>query len=181
MTILVAFASKHGATRGIAERVAERLTALGHEAEALPIDAQPDVKTYEAAIIGSAIYYGSWMKEATEFVLRNQKALTSRPVWLFSSGPLGVEVKGAEEQPKELPEFRDAIHPRGYQLFFGALDHKDLSFPERMVIKAVRAPEGDYRDWQAIDGWAERIARELEPRGPEIATQPAPEITPPGV
>ena len=178
MTILVAYASKHGATRGIAERVAERLTALGHEAEALPVDAQPDVNAYEAAIIGSAIYYGSWMKEATELVLRHRDALAARPVWLFSSGPLGVEVKGSEEQPRELAEFREAIHPRGYQLFFGALDHKDLSFPERMVIKAVRAPEGDYRDWQAIDAWAERIARELEPRGPEMAPRPAPEITP---
>ncbi|HEU0026575.1 MAG TPA: flavodoxin domain-containing protein [Ktedonobacterales bacterium] len=179
MTILVAYASKHGATRGVAERIAERLTALGHETEALPVDATPYVKGYEAAIIGSAIYYGSWMKEATEFVLRHRDALAARPVWLFSSGPLGVEVKGAEEQPKELAEFRDAIHPRGYQLFFGALDHKDLSFPERMVVKAVRAPEGDYRDWQAIDAWAERIAHDLEPSGHEAATPPAPEITPP--
>ena len=42
----------------------------------------------------------------------------------------------------------------------------------------MRAPEGGYRDWPAIDAWAERIAHELERRGPEIATQPAPEITP---
>jgi len=119
------------------------------------------------------------MKEAVEFLLRHKAALSARPVWLFSSGPLGLEAKGAEEQPKELAEFQEAIHPRGHQLFFGALDHKSLSFPERMVIKAVRAPEGDYRDWPAIDAWAERIAHDLAPTGYEAATPPAPEITPP--
>jgi menaquinone-dependent protoporphyrinogen oxidase len=181
MTILVAYASKHGATRGIAERIAQTLESQGQEAEALPIDTIRDVKAYDAVVLGSAIYYGSWMKEATEFLLRNKAALASRPVWLFSAGPLGVEAKGAEEQPRELTEFTDAIHPRGHQLFFGALDHTKLSFPERMVVKAVRAPEGDYRDWTAIEAWAERIARDLEPYGHEVAPPPAPEITPPGV
>lgn len=180
MTVLVAYASKHGATRGIAERIAERLQARGHEAEALPVDVVSDLKPYEAFVLGSAVYYGSWIKEATEFLLRHQAALAARPVWLFSSGPLGLEAKGAEEQPRELTEFREAVHPRGHQLFFGALDHDKLSFPERMVVRAVRAPEGDYRDWPAIDAWAEQIASDLEPPyGYEAATPPAPEITPP--
>ena len=179
MTILVAYASKHGATRGVAERIAERLQALGYEAEALPVDTVSNLNAYDAVVLGSAIYYGSWMKEATEFLLRHQAVLTTRPVWLFSSGPLGVEAKGAEEQPRELAEFQDTIHPRGHQLFFGALDHEKLSFPERMVIKAVRAPEGDYRDWVAIDAWAGNIAQDLSPQGHEAATQPAPDIMPP--
>jgi menaquinone-dependent protoporphyrinogen IX oxidase len=46
---------------------------------------------YDAAVIGSAAYYFHWMKPATEFVCRNRDTLTSRPVWLFSSGPLGTE------------------------------------------------------------------------------------------
>ncbi len=181
MTVLVAYASKHGATRGIAERIAQRLQALGLEAEALPVDVVSDVKTYDAVALGSAVYYGSWMKEATEFLLRNKDALASRPVWLFSSGPLGVEAKGVEEQPRELAEFRDAINALGHRMFYGALDHTKLSFPERMVVKAVRAPEGDYRDWPAIDAWAETIARDFSPQGHEIATPPAPEIMPPGL
>lgn len=181
MTILVAYASKHGATRGIAERIAERLQALGYVAEPLPVDTVSDLSAYEAVVLGSAVYYGSWMKEATEFLLRHQAVLATYPVWLFSSGPLGVEVQGAEEQPRELAEFRDAISPRGHQLFFGALDHEKLSFPERMVIRAVRAPEGDYRDWVAIDAWAGNIAQDLSPQGHEAAIQAAPEITPPGV
>jgi menaquinone-dependent protoporphyrinogen oxidase len=112
-------------------------------------------------VIGSAIYYGSWMKEATEWVRRSRAVLAARPVWLFSSGPLGTEVKDAEEQPKEIAEFQQTIRPRDQRIFFGALDHSRLSFAERMMAKAVRAPEGDFRDWVAIETWAASIARDL--------------------
>jgi menaquinone-dependent protoporphyrinogen oxidase len=55
----------------------------------------------------------------------------------------------------------ESIGPRDQRLFFGALDHHKLSFAERMMVKAVRAPEGDFRDWQAIEAWAASIARDL--------------------
>ena len=112
-------------------------------------------------MIGSAVYYGYWLKEATEWVHCHQTALAERPVWLFRVGPLGTEVKDTEPQPKEMAEFQQVIHPRDQRIFFGALDHNRLSFPERMVVKAVRAPEGDFRDWEAIDAWAASIARDL--------------------
>jgi menaquinone-dependent protoporphyrinogen oxidase len=82
-------------------------------------------------------------------------------VWLFSSGPLGTEVKDAEPQPKEIAEFRETIGPRDQRIFFGALEHSRLSFAERMMVKAVRAPEGDFRDWQVIEAWAASIAQDL--------------------
>ena len=161
MTVLVAYASKHGSTQGIAERIAEKLRQLGIQVEARPLDEVSDPGSYEPLVIGSAIYYGSWMKEATEWVHRNQAVLARLPVWLFSVGPLGTEVKDAEQQPKEMAEFQQAIGPREQRVFFGALDHQRLSFAERMVVKAVRAPEGDFRDWEAIDAWAANIARNL--------------------
>jgi menaquinone-dependent protoporphyrinogen oxidase len=161
MTILIAYASKHGSTQGIAERIAEKFRQLGKEAEARSVDTVEDPRSYEAFVIGSAIYYGSWMKEATEWVHRNQAVLAGRPVWLFSVGPLGTEVQDAEQQPKEMAEFQQAIRPRDERIFFGVLDHHKLSFGERMVLKAVRAPEGDFRDWQAIEAWAESIAQDL--------------------
>jgi menaquinone-dependent protoporphyrinogen oxidase len=161
MTVLVAYASKHESTQGIAESIAEKLRQMGKQAEARPVDAVKDPGSYEALVIGSAIYYGSWLKEATEFVHRNETIIAGRPVWLFSSGPLGTEVKDTEQQPKEMAEFQKTIKPRDHRVFFGALEHDKLSFTERMVAKAVRAPEGDYRDWEAIDAWAESIARDL--------------------
>ena len=161
MTVLVAYASKHGSTQGIAERIAEKLRQLGKEAEARPVDAVENPGSYEAFVIGSAIYYGSWLKEAAGWMHHNQAVLAQHPVWLFSVGPLGTEVQDAEQQPKEMAEFQQAIRPREQRVFFGALDHQRQSFAERMVVKAVRAPEGDFRDWEAIDAWAANIARNL--------------------
>lgn len=161
MTILVAYASKHGSTQGIAERIAEKLRQQGKEAEARPVEAVEDPGSYEALVIGSAIYYGSWLKEATAWVLHNRAVLAQRPVWLFSVGPLGIEFKDPEQQPKEMAEFRQAIGPRDQRIFFGALDPDRLSFTERMMVKAVHAPEGDFRNWPAIESWAESIARAL--------------------
>ncbi len=96
MAILIVYASKHGSTQGIAERIAEKFRQLGKEAEARPVEAIEDPGSYEALVIGSAIYYGSWLQEATEWVRRNRAVLAERPVWLFSVGPLGTEVQDAE-------------------------------------------------------------------------------------
>jgi menaquinone-dependent protoporphyrinogen oxidase len=162
MAVLVAYASKHGSTQGIAERIAEKLRQLGKEAEARPVDAVKNPGGYEALVIGSAIYYGSWLKEATEWVHRNQAILAQRPVWLFSVGPLGTDFMDIEQQPKEKAEFQETIRPRDERTFFGVLDLSRLSFTERMMAKALRAPEGDFRDWEAIEAWAASIARDLE-------------------
>jgi menaquinone-dependent protoporphyrinogen oxidase len=161
MTVLVAYASKHGSTQGIAERIAGKLRQLGKEAEARPVDALENPGSNEAFVIGSAIYYGSWLKEATGWMHHNQAVLDQHPVWLFSVGPLGTEVQDAEQQPKEMAEFQQAIRPREQRIFFGALDPSRLSFAERVMVKAVRAPEGDFHDWPAIEAWAASIARDL--------------------
>jgi menaquinone-dependent protoporphyrinogen oxidase len=161
MTILVAYASKYGSTQGIAERIAEQLRQLGKPAEARSMDEVSDPGSYEAFVLGSGLYAGSWLKEGREWVHRHQAVLARYPVWLFSSGPLGTEVKDAEQQPREMAEFQQAIRPREERIFFGAIDYHKLSFPERMILKAMRAPEGDFRDWPAIEAWAASIARDL--------------------
>ena len=176
MTILVTYASKRGATKGIAERIAEKLRSLGKDIALQPVTTPGSVAAYEAVVIGAAAYYGSWMKEAAEFVRRNRDALASRPVWMFSSGPLGageLDEKGQDKRkaaaPKEFAEFSETIHPREQRVFFGALHHSQMGFAERMFAQLPAArplfPEGDFRDWQEIDAWAERIAAALAPAG----------------
>ncbi len=169
MTILVTYASKHGSTEEIAERIAATLRRSGIKTDLQPVEAVHDVEPYAAVVLGSAIYYGSWLKEAREFVHRYEAALATRPVWLFASGPLGVEVKDAEPQPKEFAEFQQSIMPRDPRVFFGALDYSQLSFMERMVVKGVRAPDGDFRDWNAIEEWAESIAHALQQTSTQVA------------
>ena len=174
MPVLVAYASKHGATAGIAERIAERLRSVGLEAEARPVKAVRDVAAYDAFVIGGAAYMFHWMKEATAFVRRHRTLLATRPVWLFSSGPLGTELIDEEGQdvlvasePREFPELRAAVLARGDRVFFGAFDPqmKAVGLMERMVMMMPAArsafPVGDFRDWAEIEAWADEIAREL--------------------
>ena len=164
MRVMVACASKHGSTEGIAMAIAERLHQLGHDATAVRVSDVPDLSGTQAVVLGSAVYAGSWMKDAIGFADANAEALSDMPVWLFSSGPLGTEVHDDEEQPRQLAELTEKLRPEAHRMFFGALDHSKLAFSERIMVKAVKAPEGDFRDWSAISGWADEISLELTDR-----------------
>jgi menaquinone-dependent protoporphyrinogen oxidase len=177
MTILVAYASKHGATKEIAERIVGRLTSAGQSAEARPAREAGDASGYDAFVIGGAAYMGHWLKEVTEFVQRNRAVLAGRPVWLFSSGPLGTDetdAKGADvrqaAEPKEFAELVAIIGPHDHRVFFGALNPATLTFGERTIRKLPAArqvmPEGDFRDWAEIEAWADSIAHELAESSP---------------
>jgi len=171
MSILVAYASKHGATRQIAERIAETLVAEGQKAEARPVAEAGDLAGYDAFVIGSAVYMGRWQNEAAEFVRHNRAVLAGRPVWLFSSGPLGTEPADAQgrdltvvAEPKDIAGFTEAIRPRGHRVFFGVLDPGRLGLGERALRKLPAGrtllPEGDFRDWTQIEAWATDIAHD---------------------
>jgi menaquinone-dependent protoporphyrinogen oxidase len=174
MRVLVVYGSRYVSTRGIAERIAHRLGAAGHQAAAVQAKGLRDIAGYEAFVIGSGVYMGSWLEEPAEFVRRNAAALAAKPVWLFSSGPLGTETtdtqgKDAREAavPKQIAEFEPLIHPRGHYVFFGALDHKKFGFAHRAVYALPAARklliDGDFRDWSDIDAWAADVAAKLAP------------------
>ena len=180
MRVLVAYASRHGATQGIAERIAETLRDAGVGAEALRVTAAKSLAGYDAFVVGSAAYMFHWEKEATSFVRRNRAVIAAKPTWLFSSGPLGTEPLDAEGRdqkvtaiPKEIPELRQAVGARDHRVFFGAYerDRKLIGLAERVVALMPAArdalPEGDFRDWPEIDAWATEIAVEL--RGAPVA------------
>jgi menaquinone-dependent protoporphyrinogen oxidase len=166
MKVLVAYASKYGSTRGIAERIAQRLQAPGQQADARPVQAVDDLGGYDAVVVGSAVFAGHWMAEATGFVRRHRAVLADRPTWLFSSGPIGtMAAKHQPVAPKETGELVRAIDAREHRVFFGAWDRANadrakLGFTERMVARWL--PEGDFRDWATIEGWADSIARALQ-------------------
>jgi menaquinone-dependent protoporphyrinogen oxidase len=182
--VLVVYDSRHGGTRGIAERIGEVVRAEGLDAVVEAADQDHDIGAADAFVVGSGVYMGSWLTEALEFVQRNQETLSARPTWLFSSGPLkGSErtkedvdpvanALGPSEGPgsggrKKVEELSAAIRPRDHRVFFGAFDPKDP--PKAMSERFVRMmpgskkilPPGDFRDWDAIDAWAREIAAAL--------------------
>ena len=165
--VLVAYATKYGATKEIAERVGEVLGQAGVQADVQPVERVKDLDPYKAVVLGSAVYAGSWRKEAVAFLESHEKALAQRPVWIFSSGPTGnadpVAIMKGWRFPEAQQPVADRIKPREIALFHGVLDMKKLSFAERTIIKAMKAPTGDFRDWTAITAWAQGIAAALEP------------------
>lgn len=161
MRALVTVASKHGSTRDIANAIAEVLRAAGLDADLSDASDVTSIDCYDAVVIGSAVYMGGWLSEAKQLVERFQPQLAARPVWLFSSGPLGDEEPQPDGNPSGLPELIEQTHARGHRIFTGKLDRDSLGIGERLITRMVHAPEGDFRDWDAIRGWARGIATEL--------------------
>ena len=183
MRLLVAYASRHGATQGIAERIATTLERHDLAVTFKPFHAVGDVSEFDAFVLGSSAYMGQWERDAANFVRNHASVLAHRPVWLFSSGPIGTETIDKQghdvleaSRPREFEEFAGLIHPRDERVFFGAYDpnRKDAGFIERLVVKmpAIRdaMPIGDFRDCPAIESWAEGIARAMRPAPAEMAT-----------
>ncbi len=164
--VLVAYASKHGATRGIAERIGEVLRGAGLEADVLPAGRVTDLSPYGAVVLGSGVYAGSWLKEAAAFLQSNEQALVQRPLWLFSDGPTGegdpVALMKGWRFPEALLPVAERIGARDIAFFHGVIDMQTLGLGERLIVRALKAPVGDYRDWDAIAAWARGIAEALK-------------------
>jgi menaquinone-dependent protoporphyrinogen oxidase len=63
----------------------------------------------------------------------------------------------------DIAALRQLLEIRGHRTFAGALDAKELSLAERMMVRAVKAQYGDDRSWEDIDTWAREIADALLP------------------
>jgi menaquinone-dependent protoporphyrinogen oxidase len=164
--VLVAYGAKYGATAEIAEKIGQVLQEAGLALDVKPADQAGNPQSYAAVVLGSAVYMGRWRKEAETFLQVHEKALAERPVWLFSSGPLGegdpVHLAEGFGFPSGLQPIADRIRPRDIAIFHGAVDMKKLNPFERMMFRMAKSPGGDSRDWDAIAAWAAGIAAALK-------------------
>jgi len=164
--VLVAYASKRGATAEIARKVGEVLRQEGLDVDVVPAKQVSNPEEYQAVIIGSAAYMGMWRKEAVNLLKNNEKLLSERAVWIFSSGPTGegdpVELVQGWRFPKAQQPIIERIKPRDIAVFHGKLDPDTMNFFEKAIIKNVKSAIGDFRDWNAITAWAKDIAKALK-------------------
>jgi menaquinone-dependent protoporphyrinogen oxidase len=163
--VLVAYASKYGATLEIAEKIGEVLRGAGFKVNVLPADQVHELAPFGAVVLGSALYTNNWRIEALKFLEENAVFLENVPVWLFSSGLTGEVDHSTPPDwrfPSQLQPVIDHICPREIATFRGALDMNKLNFAEKLIVKESKAPIGDFRDWEVITAWASRIASALQ-------------------
>src|SRR3954447_20620425 len=164
--VLVVVASRHRATAEIAEAIGRELAecpagrAGGVTAVVLPAERRPDPGPFDAVLVGSAVYAGRWLDPAREYAARYADRLRVRPVWLFSSGPIGPP-PFPPDPPHDAGPLSALTCAREHKVFPGRLDPSHLSVGERAMITAMRAPVGDFRDWADVAGWARQIATAL--------------------
>ncbi len=165
--ILVTYATQYGATAEIAEKIGAVLCQAGLQAEVVPVEKVHDLNAYQAVILGSGVYIGQWNKKAAAFLKAHEQSLAERPVWLFSSGPTGegdpLTLVHGQRIPTALQPVADRIRPRDMAVFHGYINPGKVNFLAKWVIKnMVKAPFGDYRDWDSIVHWATGIAGTLQ-------------------
>lgn len=166
MRALVAYASEHGSTQEIAERLGTVLAEHGLQVDTRSISSVDRPEDYEAFVLGSAVHDQKWLPAARDFIHDHAAALASCPVWLFSVGMPGalrwpLSLFATAEEPKLLAQFDGVIKPVGHHLFSGVITAGHLPRSGRLMFKAIGGRYGDYRDWPEVDAWAGRIATTL--------------------
>lgn len=156
---LVTYATCSGSTADIAKRIGETLSARSFMVDVKPVKTNPSLNGYDAIILGSAIRMGSWLPEMVDFIKANQFALNTLPVSLFTVHILntGDDETSRVARHAYLSNIRPLVKPVDKVFFTGVIDLEKLSFLDRMMVKMVKSPIGDYRDWNKIRDWAEGI------------------------
>ena len=167
MGVHVITASRHGSTAEIGEAIAGRLRDRGYDAVAESAESPVQLEPGEPVVLGSPIYMGKWVKAARALAGRLVEESPGRPIWAFTVGPVGDPPEPADASPEEEIERFAARHAIGHRIFTGRLDRSLLKRHERLAVRAVKAPEGDFRDWASIRAWADEIADVLDLREAE--------------
>jgi menaquinone-dependent protoporphyrinogen oxidase len=162
--ILVTYASRNGSTAGVAEAIGKSLAESGAQVDVLPMQAVTDLTPYRAVVAGSAIQAAQWLPEAMQFVESHRVELRRKPFAAFLVCMTLAMRKGNYRQQVAawLDPVCALVQPVSRGLFAGALDtHKIKSLGDRLkfrlsVLLGVWS-EGDHRNWNAIQAWAEGL------------------------
>jgi len=160
--ILITYATRAGSTVGVAENIAVTLRKRGFLVLIQPVKENPSVKGYQAVIIGSAIRQGAWLPEAATFLIANQEALRRVRVALFTVHGLNRGDDEASRLKREayLDPLRSLVLPVTHVFFPGRVDPARLSLFDRLLVKSLKVPVGDYRDWNKVHNWADTLLTE---------------------
>jgi menaquinone-dependent protoporphyrinogen oxidase len=161
--LLIAYSSKAGSTAEVAVFIGKRLSDRGHAVDVRRAKHVSSLDGYHAVVVGSAIRAGQWLSEARGFVKQHKEALATRGTAFFS-----LCMTLHEDTPKNrqvatdyLRPMRQILEPGMIEVFAGRMDYSQLALLPRLIVKAIKTPEGDFRNWDAIAAWADRLHHEM--------------------
>jgi menaquinone-dependent protoporphyrinogen oxidase len=161
--VLIVYASRAGSTAEIADVIAKQLCAAGLSADVRPVAEVRTLDGYAAAIVGSAVRYGSWLPEMLKFMEREKAALQRVPVAFFTvcMKARNPSTVSQQEMAQYATAARAVLMPKAETFFAGKIDLATLSFFDRLAVKIVKSPVADLRDWAAIRAWASSLKSAL--------------------
>jgi menaquinone-dependent protoporphyrinogen oxidase len=161
VTVLVAYGSKRGSTREIAQAVGEALADEGLEVDVVAAGEVRDLVPYESVVLGGALYMCRWHPDARRFARRLHLPLREGPVWLFSTAPLDGSADERDIPPVGfVSKVMVTIGAKGHATFGGRLAADATGFPASAMAKKMA---GDFRNFDRIRDWSRGIARALIP------------------
>jgi len=156
-TIIVAYASKGGATAEIAGWIGEALGRTGATVDVRPADDVASLDGFDAVVVGGPMYMGKVLKPVPAFFSRHKAALTGKPVAVFISGSsLGKDDSKADQHGQTIADAaaRD-VNVVAVGLFGGRFSSRNVPLIGRFLTNAMK--EEDTRDRAAIEAWAEAL------------------------
>jgi menaquinone-dependent protoporphyrinogen oxidase len=161
--VLVAYASKAGSTAEVAAFIARKLAEAGLAVDLRRTRSVRSLESYGAVVVGSAIRAGHWLADGSDFVKAHREALARRKTAFFTLCMTLQQDSPAnrEKVAGYLKPVREVLEPQWIEFFAGKMDYGRLGLGTRLIVKAMKVPEGDFRDWNAIGAWADRLANEI--------------------
>lgn len=165
MRVLVAYGSKKGGTKGLAEAIGEGIEESGLTVDVMPADRIDGLEEWDAVVIGGALYAWMWHRDARGFLKHHRRQLREMPVWVFSSGPLDESAEEREIPPVgRLGSWMNKIEAKAHKTFGGRITAEQRN----------ELPAGDWRNMDDARQWGREIAEAVQEAGPRDG--PLPEL-----
>jgi menaquinone-dependent protoporphyrinogen oxidase len=158
---LVAYGTRYGSTREVAEAVAATLVEQGIDTDVKRAREVRSLDGYDAVVLGTPLYMGALHKDVRTLLEKNREALEHTPWALFALGPIKADdgLDGSREQLLTALAKLPAPTPDATAVFVGAYDPGRLGLKDRMIAALPASPlhgesAHDDRDWESIRAWA---------------------------
>jgi menaquinone-dependent protoporphyrinogen oxidase len=170
MKVLIAYASAHGSTAEVGQFLQRVLSVYNVEVTASNVKQVASVASYDVVILGTAIQDGMWLHELFEFIDRFGSELAQKTCYMWLNCIRVLEADGYEHAITHYihePTLK-MLNMRNVAVFAGKLKLDTINWDERWLLSlrydGMERPaflNKDFRDWEVIAAWGNKIAREL--------------------